>query len=265
VQTPTTGPGVNPDCDLNGRWITQHVTRASALGTVQVATNWHLHRIVQQGERFTVSEGMDCGIAVRGTTDVSLSDATLEAVAVRSLDATGVSGRYALSADGQTCELQFERTYAVRGADRARFIDAVWKVGDPDKPLSEFQLPQGAADGMEDWDQDGHEGITQSTGFGDRYGMQIDWYAVHGVAPLRSSQFGGEGSLALDYDVRESVSSETSALLQSTGTSISPGYALMVRVDGELSVVEDGERPRLQTCKNVQALAVAKFGNPPSP
>jgi hypothetical protein len=270
VQVPSAAASPNPDCDLSGRWIAQHVTRNSALGAVQAATSWHLHLVVQRGERFVVTQSMDCGFAVRGTTDVSLPDATLEAVAVRSLDATGVSGSYAPSADGQSCAFEFDRSYSLRGADRTRFIDPVWKVGDPPKALSEFKLPTNAADGMEDWDQDGHEGITQTTGFGDRYSVQLDWYALHGQTPLRARQFGGEGSVAVDYvavdyDERESISSETSALLQNVGTPMSPGYASLVRVDGELDVVETGEHPRLQTCKNVQALAVAKFGNPASP
>jgi hypothetical protein len=251
------------DCDLSGSWIAQHVTRNSALGAVQSATNWHFHRIEQTADRFRVTESVDCGFAVRGTTDVSISDATLEAVATRSRNATGVGGTFQLGADAQSCELSFERAYTIRGADRARFLDAVWSVGDPPKDLNEFTLPTSAADGMEDWDSDGHEGVTQTTGFGERYSAQLDWYSVHGRVPLRANEFGGEGVLAVDYDARESIAAETPALLQTMGTPMSPGYARMVRIDGELAAADAASK--LELCKQVQAMAVAKFGDPPRP
>lgn len=261
VVQPPASPAVAPSpCDLSGEWILQHVTRNSALGAVQTATNWHYHRIAQQGDRLTITASVDCGFSVRGTTDASLSDATLAAIAARSPNATGVAGSSLLSADGQSCTLAFDRAYSIRGADRARFLEAVWKVGDPPKDLGEFAVPTSAADGMEDWDDDGHDGVTQTTGFGERYGMQIDWNALHGQAPLNASEFGGEGMLVLDYDVRESVAPETAALLQTTGTPMSPGYAFMARVDGEIEPI--AMQGALAFCKQVQALAVARFGDP---
>jgi hypothetical protein len=260
VEAPGNAPPADRPCDLSGEWILQHVTRNSALGAVQTATNWHYHRIAQQGDRFTITKSVDCGFAVRGTTDASLSDATLEAIAVRSPNATGVAGTSALAADGRGCTLAFDRAYSIRGADRVRFLESVWKVGDPPKDLSEFALPTSAANGMEDWDDDGHEGVTQTTGFGERYGMQLDWNAVHGQAPLHPMEFGGEGTLALDYDARESIAAETPALLQTTGTPMPPGYAFMARVDGELEA--SAAQGTLQFCKQVQALSVAKFGDP---
>jgi len=259
-QSPSTPPAAESPCDFSGEWILQHVTHNSALGAVQTATNWHYHRIAQQGDRMTITASVDCGFAVRGTTDASLPDATLEAVAVRSPNATGVTGSSALSADGKSCVFAFDRAYSIRGADRARFLDSLWKVGDPPRDLSEFTLPTSAADGMEDWDADGHEGVTQTTGFGERYGMQIDWNAVHGQAPLDATEFGGEGVLALDYDVRDSVSAETPVLLQTSGIPMSPGYAFMARVDGELEPID--MQGALSFCKQVQSLAVAKFGDP---
>jgi hypothetical protein len=258
--SPAAPPPADAPCDLTGEWILQHVTRNSALGAVQTATNWHYHRIAQQGDRLTITASVDCGFTVRGTTDASLPDATLEAVALRSPNATGVAGTSMLSADSQSCSLAFDRAYSIRGADRARFLDPIWKVGDPPKDLSEFTLPTSAADGMEDWDSDGHEGVTQTTGFGERYGMQIDWNAVRGQAPLHPTKFGGEGVLALDYDVRDSVSAETAILLQTSGTPMSPGYAFMARVDGELEPID--VQGALPFCKQVQALAVAEFGDP---
>jgi hypothetical protein len=261
--TPPSATPANPDCDLSGSWIAQHITRNAAFGVVQVATNWQYHRIVQQGTRFSVMESIDCGFVVRGSTDVALSDATLEGVAVRSLNATGVSGTFAPSADGQRCALRFDRAYTIRGANRERFLEASWKVGDPPKDLREFTLPTGPDDGMEDWDQDGHAGVTQSTGFGDRYSAQLDWYAIVGEAPKRASHFGGEGALSLEYDLRESIAPETPPLLQTFGTPMPPGYAWLTRIDGEYDGFALGPSARLQVCKKIQALAIAKFGDPP--
>ena len=53
-------------------------------------------------------------------------------------------------------------------------------------------------------------------------------------------------------------------LLQTSSVPMSPGYGEMVRADA-LEVVADGDHPELETCKQVQALAVASFGDPPAP
>lgn len=257
------GP-VDPECDLRGVWIEQHVLRNVALGATQLATSWGYHRIEQQGERVRIVQSVDCGMTVRGTADVSLSDATTLAVATRTPHATGVAGTFKRSADGTRCSLAFERSYGMRGADRARFIDPLWKVGDPPKPLSEFPLPRNAADGMEDWEGDGFEGITILTGLGDRYIAQIDYFDIRGDVPARATQFGGDGVLSVDHDARETISAQTPALLQTTGIAMPPGYAFMARVDGEFEIPVDTP-PTLQACKRVQALAIEKFGDPPRP
>jgi hypothetical protein len=252
-------------CDLRGMWIDQHITRNAALGAVQIATNWNYHRIEQDGERFRVVESLDCGYVVRGTTDVALSDATLEAMARYSTNAVGTEGTFAPTADGEKCELAFDRIYVIRGANKERFLDAVWQIGDPPKELDEFDLPSNAMEGMEDWDNDGHEAITQLTGLGDRYSAEIDWHAMRGQVPQHSDRFGGEGVISVDFDGLESVSTETIPLLQATSVSMSPGYGFLARVDDTLRVVDSGDHPELETCKNVQALAVEMFGDPPSP
>jgi hypothetical protein len=117
---------------------------------------------------------------------------------------------------------------------------------------------------MEDWDHDGHEGLTQLTGLGDRYTAELDWHAFAGTVPQRSDQFGGEGVISVDYDSRESVSTETPALLQTSSSPIPPGYGAMARVKAS-DVEATGDHKELQTCKNVQALAIEKFGDPPAP
>lgn len=256
---------IDPQCDLRGGWLQQNELLNSALGSTQIATTWSYHRFEQQGTQVRVVQSLDCGLTVRGTTDVSISDATLEAVATRSPNATGVRGSFTRSADGSSCTLAMERTYSIRGADRERFLNAVWKVGDPPRPLSDFPLPMSKAAGMEDWDGDGHEGITVLTGLGDRYFAQVDFYATRGQVPLGSTQFGGKGVLFIDHDQRDVVSAETPLLLQAAGIPMPPGYAFMARVEGEFSVPQAGEHALLDACRQVQALSVKKFGDPPRP
>lgn len=255
-------------CDLSGVWVTQHVTTNTALGATQLATNWNYHRIEQDGTRLRIVESLDCGYVVRGTTDVSLGDATLEAMAVHATNAVGVEGTLELADDGSGCALAMDRIYTIRGADRARYLDAIWEIGDAPKELSEFELPANEAEGMEDWDEDGHEAITQLTGFGDRYTAQIDWHAFRGTLPLEEGQLGdaigGDGIIFADYDAIESVSDETLEILSTSSVPMSPGAGFLLRAD-DLEIVTSGEHPELETCKNVQAMAVAQLGSPPRP
>lgn len=252
----------NP-CDLSGTWISQHITRNSALGADQLATNWNYMVIAQSGDSFHITANYDCGYVVRGTTDVSLSDDTLEAMAVQASHGVGTKGTSAPTDDGK-CKVDFDRIYVLRGANKPKFLDAVWKIGDPPKGLDQFMLPANADEGMEDWDHDGHEGLTQLTGLGDRYTAELDWREFHGTVPQGVDQFGGDGVLRVDYDSRESVSVETPALLQTSSEPMSPGYGFMARVADD-KVAATGDHKELQTCKNVQALAVMKFGDPPAP
>jgi hypothetical protein len=121
---------------------------------------------------------------------------------------------------------------------------------------------------MEDWDEDGHEGITQLTGFGDRYTAQIDWFALSGTVPLadlaQSGWFGGEGVIAFDYDERESVSAETAPLLRTSSVPEPPGYGYLIRAD-ELAADASGDHVELELCKRAQSLAVETLGDPPAP
>jgi len=266
----TPDAGVADGCDLSGAWVTQHVTTNTALGAPQLATNWSYHVFEQDGTRVRIVDSLDCGYVVRGTTDVALADATLEAMAVKATHAVGVEGTLVPTDGGQGCELELDRIYTIRGANRAMFLDSVWEVGDPPRPLSAFTLPSDASDGMEDWDHDGHEGITQLTGLGDRYTAQIDWYALSGTLPLVDGKLGVDpigtepGVIVADYDARESVSMETPALLRTSSVPAPPGYGSMVRAD-RLARLREGESPELETCRSVQALAVQSFGDPPKP
>lgn len=261
----STAAPIDPQCDLRGGWVEQHILRNSTLGAAHLVTCWNYHRIEQEGDRVRIAQSLDCGLAVRGTTDVALADATLEAIATRTTNSVGVQGRFARSADGSSCTLELDRTYSIWGADIARYLTAQWKVGDPPKPLSEFTMPTSARDGMEDWDGDGREGITALTGLGDRYIAELHFFGFKGQVPLGATMFGGQGVISVDHDAREAISSETPALLQAASTMMPPGYAWFARVESGEFELPTAKDQLLAACKKVQALAIAKFGDPPRP
>jgi hypothetical protein len=184
-------------------------------------------------------------------------------MAERASNGSGTEGTFELADDGEGCVLALDRIYTLRGANMD-LLDDAWQLGDAPVDLDDITLPTNADEGMEDWDDDGHEGITQLTGFGDRYTAQVDWYAYSGEVPLAAlaeDVIGGEDILRVDYDMRESISEETSALLRTSSTPMSPGYVFLVRADG----LADDAAGALETCKRAQALAVEKLGNPPAP
>ncbi len=257
---PVDAPPGTPPCSMTGVWIAAQVTFSTALGAQQKAVNWYYHDITQTGDNFTITKSLDCGFRVTGTTTVTLKEPTMEALAKRS-SSVGRKGTFKPSASGNTCDFTLGRAYSLRGANMATFLTSQWMVGDPDKALNTFPaLPGNAAAGMEDWDNDGKEGFTLVTGLGERYVAQRDWASYAGPVPQQSLMFGG-ADLVVTWDGQETVSQQTAALLRTGSTPTNPGRVYFARVDNELTVVT-GANAELETCKNVQRLALAKFPNP---
>lgn len=243
---------------MTGRWIAVQVTLSEALGAEQKTTNWFWMDIEQSGETFTVVDSLNCGFRVTGTTTVTISDDTTEALALRTSSSVGRQGT--MRDVGSECEFSMNRTYNLRGATRSTFLDDHWTIGDPDKPLDEFpQLPADMASGMEDWDGDGMDAITFDTGLGPRYAAQRDWNEHAGNVPKNADQFGGDGIVVATWDSQEAISDQTSLLLRSSATPINPGFAHYARVGSALEII-DGDV--LETCKNVQRAALEIWPNP---
>jgi hypothetical protein len=253
--------GGGGSCDMTGRWIGVQVVYASALGAQQKTVNWFFHEITQTGDSFTIVQSLNCGLRVTGTTTVTISDVTTEALAKKTSFSNGRKGTFKPTADGK-CEFTLDRTYNLRGAALGPFLLDTWMVGDPPLPLTDFMpLPANAAEGMEDWDGDGKEGITLHTGLGDRYVAQRDWSQDHGfVAP--GDRIGGKGLIVVTWDGQEKVSTQTPLILQTGSTPVNPGYAYYERVGDRLEVVTTGAHPELETCKNVQRIALEDFADP---
>jgi hypothetical protein len=248
-------PPADLACDMTGVWIAeQHVT-SIALGADQNTTTWYYYEFTQDGDDFTAVASLNCGLIVDGSTTVIIDDATLEALAPNEAAGPGRGGTFAASANGDTCDFSLDRQYNLRGAAKDTYLTDDWNVGDPDKPLAEFvELPT-EPPGMEDWDGDEMDGITLRTGLGDRYVAQRDYNQHAGVVPQFVNQFGGEGVITVEWDSQEGISEQTPPILRLTSTPDGDGWARYARVGDQLEVVETGDHPALETCRNVQQLA----------
>jgi hypothetical protein len=253
-----TGPdadvGADP-CNMTGRWIAeQHVT-ATALSSPQRTTTWYFYEFSQTGDRFTATRAMNCGLVVDGTTTVTLDDATTEALAKNEIAGPGRGGTFKLSNDGNSCEFVLDRMYNLRGANKATYVTNVWNVGDPPRPLSDFPPLPTAPPGMEDWDGDNMDGITLRSSLGNRYVAQRDWNQHSGRVPTFAPSFGGDGVISVEWDTQEGISTQTSPILRVTATPAGNGWARYARADDTLTVIDSGQHPELETCRNVQQLA----------
>jgi hypothetical protein len=253
-----TGPdadvGEQP-CNMTGRWIAEQHTTAIALGSPQNTTTWYFYEFTQTGDAFTATRSMNCGLVVDGSTTVTLDDATTETLAINELAGPGRAGTFRLSNDGNSCEFVLDRMYNLRGANKAMYVTNVWNVGDPPRPLSDFPTLPTAPPGMEDWDGDNMHGITLRSGLGNRYVSQRDWNQHSGRVPTFAAQFGGDGVISVEWDTQEGISTQTSPLLRVTATPDGNGWARYARADDTLTVIDTGEHPELDTCRNVQQLA----------
>ncbi len=252
-----TGPDANvgsKPCDMTGVWIAeQHVT-ATALSSDQNTTTWYYYAITQTGDTFAMTDQLNCGLVVDGTTTVTIDDATLEALAPQEFAGLR-SGTFKVSADGQHCDFALDRMYNLRGADKTMYLSNTWKPGDPPKPLSDFTAMPTAPPGMQDWDADSMDGITLRSGLGNRYVAQRDYNEHTGTVAQYAAQFGGQGVIDVKWDTQEGISNETSALLRISATAKGDGWARYARADQTLTVVKTGAHPALDTCHNVQQLA----------
>lgn len=247
-----TGPdadvGDSP-CDMSGVWIGEQHTVSVALATDQFTTTFYYYAIEQTGDRFTIVDALNCGFVVDGTTTVTLGDATLEALARQEMAGPNRQGNYV--ENGDQCEFSLDRSYNIRGADKAAYLTDHWNIGDPAKELSTFPALPTAPPGMEDWDGDNMDGITLTSGLGPRYVAQRDWNQHSGTTSTFASQFGGEGVIVVQWDSQEGISTQTSPLLRTTATPSGDGWARYARAP-QLEIVAGDD---LQSCRNVQQLA----------
>ncbi|HTM23032.1 MAG TPA: hypothetical protein VL172_21075 [Kofleriaceae bacterium] len=250
------GAQVSEACNMTGRWVGEQHVVSTALSADQRTTTWYYYEITQTGGTFTMTTVMNCGLVVDGTTTVTLGDDTLECLARNEAAGNGRQGTFVQN--GDSCEFHLDRSYNLRGADKAQYLLNTWQVGDDPIALSDFPALPSEPPGMQDWDDDAMDGVTLSTGLGNRYVAQRDWNEHDGTVPTFASEFGGEGVIDVTWDAQEAVSLQTSSFLRTGATPVQGGWARYTRAD-DLVVVTTGDHPELDTCRNVQQYAAAKW------
>lgn len=168
-------------CDLSGTWAVKgsFIALDDLFSSSQLSNNWYYLEIEDRGEEVEIVGGWDCGIRVEGAASVTITAATTEALRQRNSQ-IGRTGRFFL--DGDTCHLEFERWFWVRGGDAALLPDDFEAYHDDDalerldeeKPMPTPDNP----DQAEDTEGDGELGMAYQVGgavAGTRHVVQRDW------------------------------------------------------------------------------------------
>ncbi len=182
------GTPTSPNCDMNGRWLVAQRVLADAIGQKQASHNWFYYEINQNADQLVVTRGLHCGYEVVPITSLGAAvDAHQSWPAILAHDSdTGRKGTMAVTASG--CQLDIEKRYTVRGA-------TVSFYGDPNQAMpTASQKADSTTPGWEDWDMDGHPGITLTvseggSNLGDLYCAQRDWDQFAGPVASGSTKF----------------------------------------------------------------------------
>lgn len=204
--------GQGRGCDLTGRWILTEHRSIVVLGAKQTAFSWFYVELAQLGDRVTMSKAMSCGELTLGLPPLELrieDESSWPAL----MSKLRFDGRVGTSTSvGAQCEVAFEEAVLVRGASVGTYRDPSVPLPDP------AQLAEGASPGWEDWDQDGHSGLSMRV-VGTLGGLIFEG------SRIRSSYRGGvprdAGSFVLGYpweQERKTLGFEGTHLLIYEGT-----------------------------------------------
>ncbi len=203
------GTPTSPNCNMNGRWLVAQRVLADAIGQKQASHNWFYYELYQNADQVTVTKGLHCGYEVVHITSLGAdvnSQKSWPAFLTHDSD-TGRKGTMEVAASG--CQLSIEKRYTVRGA-------TVSFYSDPNQAMpTASQDADGGAPGWEDWDMDGHPGITLTVDeggslLGDLYCAQRDWNQFTGPVAAGSAAFSvpatwGSEQDALGYTMSQLV------------------------------------------------------------
>lgn len=242
------GPLEPNGCDLSGIWIAEQETLNSVLVSgLATARNWFYYEIEDEGDRFTVQRGWDCGFDTTGLTTVALFPETIKSLALRNrqegvLDATTDpplvaaprTGIYRPSRNPEVCELYMDRWWWIRGAD-PKYLPERSQYGELDIADMEAlaKLPtKDAPEGQQDWDSDGKPGIAIEVFKplrGQRHVIQRDWNEIGPFfVPDGAQKFLGP----ISFNNQETVLDASSSLLATGSTPRDEGHTIrFVRID----------------------------------
>jgi hypothetical protein len=140
-------------CDLTGRWIMTERNLSSAFGARQVNQGWMYAELTQTGDDLVFTKSLLCG----GSTDgliftVHMDDSKAWPGYQKFANYNGRKG--SSKRNGSRCDVALETDALVRGMTPAVYEDQSVPL-----PTREQQA-MGSTPGWEDWDQDGHPGVT---------------------------------------------------------------------------------------------------------
>ena len=246
------GGGVG-NCDLTGTWAVKGVTFTTADNPLapgaQKTTAWALIEISQDGDNFTVTDDLPCGIKTSGDADVTMRGPNNEVAPPMYQEKSQTTGRNGTSIDnGGQCDVTFERLYSVLGGNSGTITPPGRVDGNP--ALGTF--PTLTVNDAEDWDQDSNPGLTyiitnSPVGSGTRYAIQRAWNEMIGPVAHNANEF----MIPIGWDFDDLVI-EASSLFFGSEASVrqSPHTAQYRRVvRGDLEGANDQE-----TCTNVRNL-----------
>ncbi len=259
---PGTNEPLDPECNFAGAWLLRTTVTSVAQGDDQVARRWYYYEVAQDGERFQVSESLNCQVHVEtvpwsGVTGarVTMSDGAITAVLDRTSHA-GTQGTF--KKDGDECAFTMAPVYEVRGVDPGPYLP-----DDPrdDEPLSALApLPSDPEhEDVTDWDGAGRPGLQweidalldgwRSSGQRDKQ----EFYSVPGdtdyAVPLDATEF----SLKLDIELEEIVYAASNAIFETLGVPKADGHYVEVHRLGDDRQDAGLSADDLELCKALEA------------
>jgi hypothetical protein len=141
-------------CDMTGRWLATAHLVTDGLGNLQTNHYWYYYELEQSGDDVTVKHSLVCGRETigGGAFAITVDFNAGWSMFVNKLTHDGRAGKSVTVAGG--CQISFERLYEVLGATLPHYLDPTTVL-----PTAE-QEASGSMPGWEDWDSDGHPGVT---------------------------------------------------------------------------------------------------------
>lgn len=150
-------PSGGSPCDLSGRWIMTEHSMSVAIGAEQISLGWHYVELEQQGATVTMKRTMMCGGSTKeapGSPAVTMDDSPSWPAYQKYAN---FNGRRGSSQEGSSgCDVSFAQAALLRGVTPSAYADESVPL-----PTLE-QEASGSTPGWEDWDEDGHPGITMT-------------------------------------------------------------------------------------------------------
>ena len=243
---PSVGPAAN-GCDMSGRWLSTLHTVTDALGNLQYAHSYLYYEITQQADAFTITKGLLCADDAAGAGELSaaVDFSASRAASMSKVSFAGRKGTSVPAADG--CHVELQPWYEVKGATLPYYLDPSIAL-----PTSE-QAASGNTPGWEDWDNDGHPGITGTLSgavTGKIFTAPRRWTSASGDADIKKSfrlavQWSFESNI-MAYDGTPLLASEAARAADSK-----LHFAQFARLTPDLVPLGDDA----QICKRILELA----------